>query len=293
MHKYSIFSSTPLSSLVPQPKLSARRFFTRSLARSLALSLTSAVVGVAILTGCSGIRPGRLDAVQPVTIADQKPRVGSVYLLRGFIGIFSTGIDAIGAQINDRGIHAEVFQEAQAASLANRIAKAYKDNPNREPLVLVGHSYGADSSIRVARLLAEQGVKVDLIVTLDPVTPPLVPDNISLVVNLYQSNGMFDAMPWLRGIALSPENQDNTSNSSNVVAIENINIRKDRTDLLEPGTDHFNIEKKGKIQSEVIARVLEVCVERTQWAQVRNQQQLASLATRVEGLGDKQPDRKK
>jgi len=289
MHKYSILSSDPLSSLLAQPKPSA----TRVIARSLALSLTSAVVGVAILTGCSGIRPGRLDAVQPVTIADQKPRVGSVYLLRGFIGIFSTGIDAIGAQINDRGIHAEVFQEAQAASLANRIAKAYKDNPNREPLVLVGHSYGADSSIRVARHLAEQGVKVDLIVTLDPVTPPLVPDNISLVVNLYQSNGMFDAMPWLRGIALSPENQDNTSNSSNVVAIENINIRKDRTDLLEPGTDHFNIEKKGKIQSEVIARVLEVCVERTQWAQVRNQQQLASLATRVEGLGDKQPDRKK
>jgi len=28
--------------------------------------------------------------------------------------------------------------------------------------------------------------------------------------------------------------------------LENVDVRKDRTDLLEPGTDHFNIEKKGK-----------------------------------------------
>jgi len=230
--------------------------------------------------GCSAMTPGRLDAVTPVTNAVEKPRVGSVYLLRGFIGVFSTGIDSLGQQINDRGIHAEVFQESQTASLAAKIAEVYKTNASREPLVLVGHSYGADSTIRVARALSENGITVDLIVTLDPVTPPKVPENVTHVVNLYQSNGAFDALPWLRGIALTPETED-------TLVLENINIRTDRTDLLEPGTDHFNIEKKSKIQSEVIARVLEVCIERPAWAANQNRLQLAGLASRSGGLGDK------
>jgi hypothetical protein len=29
--------------------------------------------------------------------------------------------------------------------------------------------------------------------------------------------------------------------------LAHVDVRKDRTDLLEPGTDHFNIEKKAKI----------------------------------------------
>jgi hypothetical protein len=34
--------------------------------------------------------------------------------------------------------------------------------------------------------------------------------------------------------------------------LENVDVRKYRTDLLEPGTDHFNIEKKAKIHGEVL-----------------------------------------
>ena len=67
--------------------------------------------------------------------------------------------------------------------------------------------------------------------------------------------GVFDAMPWLRGIPLEQE-------KSIPGQLANVNIRKDRTDLLEPGTDHFNIEKKAKIHQEVIAQVLAVCPPR-------------------------------
>jgi hypothetical protein len=44
-----------------------------------------------------------------------------------------------------------------------------------------------------------------------------------------------------------------------------VNIREDRTDLLEPGTDHYNIEKKHKIHEEVIAKILETCPRRDVW----------------------------
>jgi pimeloyl-ACP methyl ester carboxylesterase len=225
--------------------------------QSIRTILASAVLAVATLpfAGCSAMKNGDMATVKPVT-ANQ--RVGSVYLLRGFIGVFSTGIDSLGKQLADKGLNAQVFQESQWSSLADQIIAKYRASPDHEPIVLIGHSYGADSVIRISRKLNDAGVKVQLAVTLDPVTPPRVPDNIELVYNLYQSNGALDNLPWLRGIPLKPE--DNTT-----VALRNMDIRKDRTDLLESGLDHFNIEKKPKIQQDVIAQVMKVCEPRPMW----------------------------
>jgi len=239
-------------------------------------------------TGCSSMKPGRMAAVTPETT--EQPRVGTVYLLRGFIGVFSTGIDRLGERIDAAGVHAEVFQESQANALAAQIAANYKGKADPEPIVIVGHSYGADSAVKIARRLTEHGVKVDLIVTLDPVTPGKVPANVGLVYNLYQSNGALDNLPWLRGIPL-------TADTPGPVALRNMDIRTDRTDLLEPGLDHFNIEKKEKVQADVVAQVLNVCQPRAAWAAgraLRNQVATARDATpdvdRASGLGDKQSE---
>lgn len=211
--------------------------------------------------GCSSMKNGPMASVTPVTSHAQQ-RVGSVYLLRGFIGIFSTGIDNLGTRISERGVHVQVFQEAQWSQLADEIVAKYKDQKQHEPIVLIGHSYGADGVVRISRKVRDAGVKVDLVVTLDPVTPPKVPDNVRLVYNLYQSSAM-DSLPFLRGIPLKPEDE------ARAVAVRNMNIRKDRTDLLESGLDHFNIEKKKKVQDDVIAQVLKVCEPRQQWTMAR------------------------
>ena len=63
--------------------------------------------------------------------------------------------------------------------------------------MLIGHSYGADDVVRVARELDKSNVPVDLLVTLDPVTPPPVPKNVRHALNIYQSNGARDALPFL------------------------------------------------------------------------------------------------
>ena len=126
----------------------------------------------------------------------------------------------------------------------------------REPLVLVGHSYGADDVIRIARELEEAHIGVDLVVTLDPVTPPAVPGNVRLAYNLFESNAIMDHLPFLRGIPLEAE----AAGAKNVV---NVDIRADRPDLVEPGLDHFNIEKKEKIHAEVLKEILAVCPVRT------------------------------
>ncbi|MGH9369902.1 MAG: hypothetical protein ACRD15_00055, partial [Vicinamibacterales bacterium] len=157
-------------------------------------------------------------------------------------------------------------------TLARAIAEEYRGKNGIEPLVLVGHSYGADDVVRIARKLDEADVSVDLLVTLDPVTPPAVPKNVKLAYNLYQSNGVMDAMPWLRGVRL--EKGDGNTNT-----LMNVNIRTDRTDLLEPGTDHFNIEKKDKIHDEVIATVLKVCPDRPQWVAMQKAKRPAAGPT--------------
>jgi hypothetical protein len=206
--------------------------------------------------GCSSMRPGKLSSVQPIS---DKPRAGNVYLLRGWIGIFSTGIDHLTEKLNENGVRAHQYQDDQWRSLARQIVESYKGVQDPEPLVLVGHSYGADDVVNIARVLEKEGIAVDLLITLDPVTPNRVPSNVRLAHNLYQSNGVFDVMPFLRGVPLRPaENFAGTLN--------NLDIRKERTDLLEPGTDHFNIEKKGRIHDEVIAQVLEHCPPRSEWA---------------------------
>jgi pimeloyl-ACP methyl ester carboxylesterase len=205
------------------------------------------------LGGCSSTtRPGNLQLVR--TDSD-KPRAGNAYLLRGFIGVFSEGIDSLTRKLNAAGIRASVFQDDQWYALARKLRQEYRKDPNHEPLILIGHSYGADDAIRVARELRKDRIQVDLLVTLDPVTPPRVPDNVKRCINIYQSNGIWDVMPWLRGVPLVAE-------SDRATQLVNYDVRTNRKDLLDRDIDHFNIEKKPRIHNEVIAYAISVCPPR-------------------------------
>jgi pimeloyl-ACP methyl ester carboxylesterase len=220
-------------------------------------SIFPALIACALLgllaSGCEGLTPGQLDAVAPIS---DRPRQGNVYLVRGWIGIFSTGMDTLGQEANDAGVHAEVYQGYQWPALAHQITEKYRDaGANREPLVLVGHSYGADDVLRVARELNDANIPVDLLVTFDPVTPPDVPANVRKTVNFYRPNGVFDLLPFLRGIPL--ELADDAHGT-----LENVNIRTDPRHLMEPFTDHFNIEKRAPIQKAVLEEIFAVCRER-------------------------------
>lgn len=229
------------------------------------LSIAALTLLGLLSTGCANIAPGKTEAIQPVATTEDT-RVGHAYLFRGFIGIFSTGMNTLGDELKEQGVDATVFQADQWASVADTIAERYHNAPNAEPIVLVGHSYGADNILRIAQRLKDKDVKIDLIITLDPVTPPQVPPNVTQVVNLYQSNGVMDALPWLRGIPLEMEKPDS-------VKLTNANIRTDRTDLLVDGLNHFNIEKQPKVHDEVIKQIEEVCVTRATWAALKAPQQ--------------------
>jgi hypothetical protein len=230
-----------------------------------------------VIGGCAkeSMKEGDLSRVQ--TISDQ-PRAGNVYLMRGYIGIWSTGIDAMGRSIAEAGVRSTVYRNEQWEELTQAILAKYKDQKVFEPLVIVAHSWGADHALMLAKECESAGIPIDLIVTLDPVTPPRVPGNVKLCYNIYQPHGMTDAIPFFRGVPL-----EKAEGSQGI--LDNVNIRKDRTDLLEPDTDHYNIEKNLKIHKEVITQILEVCPPREKWVQMHPTAALPATQPRMGAQG--------
>ncbi len=217
---------------------------------------------IALSTGCSseGLRNGDLNAVQ---INSTTPRAGNVYLIRGWIGVFSTGMDQMGEKLTAAGVRSTVFQDNQHSVLADQLIKVYKgQTTHSEPLVLIGHSYGADDVVAVARRLDEANIPVDCLITVDATTPPAVPKNVKVCFNYFQSNAT-DVIPMFRGIPL----HDDEGAS---VKIVNIDLRKDRKDLLEENTNHINIDKNVKLHAVLLADVLEICPPRNAWLAQHN-----------------------
>jgi len=214
------------------------------------------VVVLPALCGCKGsMTPGKMEWVQ---IDSTAPRAGNVYLIRGFIGLFSFGIDRLTVKINEAGIRAHVFQEDQWKQLARTIRETYKNQPNHEPLILIGHSLGADKTLWIAHELKNEGITVDAILTMDPTLPPDVPSNVRVCHNYYQPS-VFDGLGILRGIALKQE-------PGSTGKLINYNIRAEHKELLEPDTNHINVDKNTKIHAAIIARLLEICPPREEWA---------------------------
>src|SRR3954454_21296022 len=99
-----------------------------------------------------------------------------VLLLRGWFGVFSTGLDSIADDLKKRGIRAEVAGHTHWKTAANEILD--RANGDFGPLVLVGHSQGANNVIDIARLLEVRKVPVALLVTLAPYMQNPIPGNV-------------------------------------------------------------------------------------------------------------------
>jgi LysM repeat protein len=110
-----------------------------------------------------------------------------MYLVRGLTSVYSFGIDQLAAKINHRGVTATVYSLSETGTIANDIARKYKAGEERGPIMLLGHSSGADYAIAIAERLNEVGVPVALAFGFDPTrTAAAVPGNVELFFNLYQ-----------------------------------------------------------------------------------------------------------
>jgi hypothetical protein len=153
-----------------------------------------------------------------------------VYLLRGWFGVFSTGMDTMAEELRGKGINAEAIMHMFWRSAASKIIKE-RAAGHAAKIVLVGHSQGANNAIEFARELQAHNIPVDLLITLVPFMQDPVPPNVLRAINYYQSPG------W--GSAL-------IANPAFTGMLSNVDIAGDW------GTLHITIDKSSKVQAAVI-----------------------------------------
>ena len=89
-----------------------------------------------------------------------------VYLLRGLMNIFSLGMDTLAEKIQRHGIYATVHNHTEWETLAEQAAAAYRAG-KEGPIIIVGHSLGADAVMQMSAYLGRKGVPVALAVPFD------------------------------------------------------------------------------------------------------------------------------
>ncbi len=160
-----------------------------------------------------------------------------VFLLRGFADIFSAGLDQMGATLRAGGVDARVQGHLTWRSVANRII-ADRRKGEGGPVVLVGHSLGANASIQIANQLGREGYPVDLLVTLAATAPRPVPANVRRAVNYYfRINGWGEPLVGGPGFKGRLVNKDYSGRA---------------------GIGHFNIDKQRAVQAEIVSLVRSV-----------------------------------
>jgi len=217
------------------------------------------MLGLMYLTGCmdlSGSGPAQLDRslVNPAASPQiAYTRDGHVFCMRGWLGIFSEGMNALAERMDKQTkVSAVSVANEEWTTLRDFIIEAHAAGQLPGPLVLVGHSLGADSQVRVAEALNAKNIPVDLLITLDAVSPSKVTPNVKLVINVFKSKSIGDQLPMFRGVPLEAVDPTQTT-------VRNIDLRTDDPGFDASEVDHFNIEKSMGVHDLVVTAVEVAC----------------------------------
>src|SRR5690348_12494901 len=157
-----------------------------------------------------------------------------VYLLRGLMNIFSLGMDTLCDQLNRRGVYATVHGYGEWQALADRAAVDFKAG-KEGPIILIGHSLGADAVMEMAAYLGRKGIPVALVVPFDGTQSFAASDNVARVLNLTQRDYAYMRRgPGFHG------------------TLANIDVSSD------PSIDHINIDKSPRLHARVVSEALAV-----------------------------------
>jgi len=166
-----------------------------------------------------------------------RPGDPQIYLLKGLADIFSSGMDKLQAKLQARGIVSIVASHASSDRLADEVIARYRAG-DRTPVIIVGHSLGADAAVSMSQRLNEGRVPVALVITFGPVGFPRVMGNVSRAINYYQANSA-----WHGQIVRGPGFRGSLTN----IDLENA------VDI-----NHFNIEKADRLQAQAITQIVSV-----------------------------------
>ena len=157
-----------------------------------------------------------------------------VYLLRGLMNIFSLGMDNLAEKIQRRGIYATVHNHTEWQTLADNAAAAYHAG-KEGPIIIIGHSLGADAVMQMSAYLGQKGVPVALAVPFDARGSYATSRNVRRLLNLTHAGyGYMSRGAGFQG------------------SLSNVDVSRDGS------IDHLNIDKSARLHAQVLAAILEV-----------------------------------
>ena len=148
-------------------------------------------------------------------------------------------MDKLATQIQRIGATANVYEFTVCSLISSTAIEEYKSNPF--PIILMGHSMGGRCALQFAERLKDEGIPVDLVVTIDPAhLSPSVPTNVARFINIFLSKD------WLGGGDIKP--------------VEGFKGHYASYDLQQHGELHVNIDKVDDIHQQIAAKVAEVAL---------------------------------
>jgi hypothetical protein len=207
----------------------------RSLRTFSLAAVLSAIVAASVL---AAPMPARLEVRSAVVLAQARnvDTNAQIVLLRGLANVFSRGMDELGERFTGYGFSPRVLNHRGWENVADSLAQNYR-NGNRAPIIVIGHSLGANAAIRVAQRLNAQHVPVAYLAVFDPTHSLHVPSNVDTFVNFYQNNRVG-----------RPSQFPPSRNESKV----NLNL------TTSPGLTHTNIDQSRRLQDIVVNRTLQI-----------------------------------
>lgn len=195
------------------------------------------------LTGCidlSGLKSGQ----SSFNASSRFESRGEVHTMLGGLGIFSRGMIQLQEAVSNRfHIPASTSIWYNAGHVSQSIIAYHYAQHSHRPVILIGHSLGANEQIKVARNLGKVGIPVALLVTVDAVSPTHVPSNVAQVLNIYKPG----IVPMFSGLRLKADNP-------RVTHINNLNVNT----LKGTKVNHFTIDKDKVLQAMILNEIQKV-----------------------------------
>ena len=209
-----------------------------------------------VLTGCVDITGRSAAQLQPIHEESRFAREGHVYCILGWLGVWSRGMDVIAQRVDaELSVEATSLANQEWTKLASFIGTEYQSGRWSGPLILVGHSLGADDQVRVAKRLSAARVPVDLLLLIDPTDPPTIPLNVRHCINFFKSQPVVDYVPVFRGVKVRAADPAQT-------VVENIDLRLAHVGFDTRVINHFNIAKIEGVQDLVLAEIAKACPQK-------------------------------
>ena len=168
-----------------------------------------------------------------VTPGTAQPRA-HVYLFRGLADVYSLGMNTLADELNARGVYATAHSHTDWKPIADKAAADYKAG-KEAPIILIGHSLGADAVMEMADYLGDKAVPVALVVPFDGTQSFPVPGNVGRVINFTQRDYAYMRPgTGFRG------------------SLSNVDLSADHS------IDHVTIDKSPQLHARVISEVLAI-----------------------------------